>query len=96
MGAKNLQGSAGSLHFEKFSEYQLGTKHSMNLRIIIGANHRYTNHQSGFHIIERVTKRGRSLPGVAQNCMCWELTGLELEAGGFTSNHLQNTEKNHV
>ena len=28
--------------------------------------------------------------------MCWELTGLELEAGGFTSNHLQNAEKNLV
>lgn len=84
-GAKNLQGSAGSLHFEKFSEYQLGTKHSMNLRIIIGANRRYTNHQSGFHIIERVTKRGRSLSQVVQNCMCWELTGLNWRLEDFTS-----------
>ena len=72
MGAKNLQGSAGSLHFKKISKYQLETKCSANLRIIIGANHRYSNHQNGFHIIERVTKRVISLPGVTQNCMCWE------------------------
>lgn len=47
-----------------------------NLSIIIGANHRYKNHQSGFCIIGKVTKRKRSLPAVNQNCVCWTGAGV--------------------
>lgn len=46
------------------------------LSIIIGANHRYKNHQSGFHIIGKVTKRKRSLQAVNQNCVCWTGAGV--------------------